>query len=115
MGHQQKLGSHGKNQIFGPKTEILGPKKHPLFQVHHVLATTGKSCSKKKVAFSQSNISLFFGQKTTFRPNVKTAVSPSFRPGPGPLSLWDLKNVWMIWKVSEQSKKCPGNLENVSG
>ena len=25
------------------------------------------------------------------------------------------KNVRMIWKVSGQSKKCPDNLENVSG
>ena len=27
MGHQRKLGSYGKNRIFGPKTEILGQKK----------------------------------------------------------------------------------------
>ena len=27
MGHQQKLGSYGKNRIFGPKTKILGQKK----------------------------------------------------------------------------------------
>ena len=27
MGHQRKLGSYGKNRIFWPKTEILGPKK----------------------------------------------------------------------------------------
>ena len=27
MGHQQKLGSYGKNRIFWPKTEILGQKK----------------------------------------------------------------------------------------
>ena len=27
MGHQPKLGSYGKNRIFGPKTEILGQKK----------------------------------------------------------------------------------------
>ena len=26
-----------------------------------------------------------------------------------------LKNIRMIWKLSEQSKKCPNNLENVSG
>ena len=54
MGHQPKLGSHGKNRIFGPKTEVLGPKKkEPLLGIHHVLATTGKSCSKKKSAFAQ--------------------------------------------------------------
>ena len=49
----QNLGSYGKNWIFWPKTEILGPKKGPLLEVHHVLATPGKSCSKKKVAFAQ--------------------------------------------------------------
>merc|ERR1711923_103972 len=27
MGHQRKLGSYGKNRIFGPKTKILSPKK----------------------------------------------------------------------------------------
>ena len=27
MGHRPKLGSYGKNRIFGRKTEILGPKK----------------------------------------------------------------------------------------
>ena len=28
IGHRPKLGSYGKNRIFGPKTEILGPKKN---------------------------------------------------------------------------------------
>ena len=37
---------------FGPK------KKDTLLRAHHVLATTGKSCLKKKVAFSQIDISL---------------------------------------------------------
>ena len=31
MGHRPKLGSYGKNRIFGPKTEILGPKKRSHF------------------------------------------------------------------------------------
>ena len=31
MGHQPKLGSYGKNRIFWPKTEILGPKKRSHF------------------------------------------------------------------------------------
>ena len=54
MGHQRKLGPYGKNRIFGPKTKILGPKKRDsLLDSNHVLATTGKSCSKKKVAFAQ--------------------------------------------------------------
>ena len=38
----------------GPKTKILGPKKREsLFYSNHVLATTGKSYSKKKSAFAQ--------------------------------------------------------------
>jgi len=43
----QKLDFWAKNQNFGPKKEV------PLLVTHHVLATTGKSCSKKKVAFAQ--------------------------------------------------------------
>jgi len=43
----QKLDFWAKNRNFGPK------KRHPLLGIHHVLATTGKSCSKKKSAFAQ--------------------------------------------------------------
>ena len=68
---------------FSAKTEILGPKKGPLLQPNHVLAKTGKGCSKKKVTSSQINISLIrnfgwffglkpiFGQKTLFSPTRK--------------------------------------------
>ena len=45
----QKMDFWTKNRDFGPK------KKHTLLGISHVLATTGKSCSKKKVAFSQMN------------------------------------------------------------
>ena len=38
----KKLDFWTKNRNFGPK------KKEPLFRISHVLATTGKSCSKKK-------------------------------------------------------------------
>ena len=59
MGHRPKLGLYGKNWIFWQKTKILGPKKkESLFDRNHVLATTGKSCSKKKVVVSKKNISL---------------------------------------------------------
>ena len=70
------------------KRRISGKKKGALFNSDHVLATTGQSCQKKKVPFSQMNISLlanfglFFGKKrifgpfSAFRQNVKTAVSP---------------------------------------
>ena len=38
---------------FFAKNRDFGPKKGPLLYSNHVLATTGKSCSKKKVAFAQ--------------------------------------------------------------
>ena len=71
-------------RIFGAK------KKHPLLDSNHVLATTGQSCAKEKVAFSQINISLladfgcYFGKKqifgpfSAFRQSVKTAVYGHF-------------------------------------
>ena len=43
----QKSDFWTKNRDFGPK------KKRSLPRIHHVLATPGKSCSKKKVAFAQ--------------------------------------------------------------
>ena len=67
MGHLPKLMSYGINRIYGPKTEILGPKKRSLLDGNHVPATTGKKFSKKKDAFAQiiitQNIILgdFFG------------------------------------------------------
>ena len=58
MGHRPKLGSYGKIGFFGQKPRFWAQKKGPLLSSNHVMATTGKSCSKKKVAFSQINISL---------------------------------------------------------
>ena len=81
MGHQPKLGSYGKNWIFGPK------KRRSLFYSNHVLATTGKSCSKIKIPSSGGNIIFWrylgwffgiiciFGQKATFQLNIIRAVS----------------------------------------
>ena len=43
----QKSDFLAKNRNFGPK------KRESLLVTHHVLATTEKSCSKKKVAFAQ--------------------------------------------------------------
>ena len=48
----QKLDFWAKNRNFGPK------KREPLLVIHHVLATTRKSCAKKKVPVSKINISL---------------------------------------------------------
>jgi len=39
--------------FFGQKLKFWAQKRHSLFAPNHVLATTGKSCSKKKVAFAQ--------------------------------------------------------------
>ena len=80
----EKTDFRAKIRIFGAK------KKHPLLSSNHVLATTGQSCAKEKVPFSQINISLladfgcYFGKKrifgpfSAFRQNVKTAVYGHF-------------------------------------
>ena len=49
----QNCGSMAKIGFFGQKPRFQAQKKHTLLEVHHVLATPGKSCSKKKVAFAQ--------------------------------------------------------------
>ena len=49
----QNWGCMAKIGFSGQKTDIWGPKKKPLLDSNHVLATTEKSCSKKKVAFAQ--------------------------------------------------------------
>ena len=43
----QKIG------FLDQKPKFWAQKRGPLSQIHHVLATTGKSCSKKKSAFAQ--------------------------------------------------------------
>ena len=54
MGHQPKIGGLWQKSDFWAKNRNFGPKKEvPLFAPNHVLATTGKSCSKKKRAFAQ--------------------------------------------------------------
>ena len=52
-----KIGVIWQKLDFWPKNEISGPKK-ALLDSNHVLATTGKSCTKK-ILFSKTNISLF--------------------------------------------------------
>ena len=51
----RNLGREAKIGFFGQKPRFWAQKKHSPPNGHHVLATTGKSCSKKKVAFSQIN------------------------------------------------------------
>ena len=59
----KKTDFRAKIRIFGAK------KKHTLLNRNHVLATTGQSCAKEKVPFSQINISLladfgcYFGEE----------------------------------------------------
>ena len=53
MGHRPKLGSYVKNRIFGPKTEILGPKKGPTFGDLPCSGHSWKKLFKEKSAFAQ--------------------------------------------------------------
>ena len=41
MGHRPKLGSYGKNWIFGPKTEIWAQKKAVTFGLFNALLWVG--------------------------------------------------------------------------
>ena len=81
------LRAESARAVTGP--EILGLKKRSLLGISLVLATTGKSCSMKKVGFSQIHkyqslmkfwvifwVKTHFWPKTTFQPTVKTSVSP---------------------------------------
>ena len=53
-GSLTKIGVVWQKSDFWTKNRNFGPKKrHTLFARNHVLATTGKNCSKKKVAFAQ--------------------------------------------------------------
>ena len=88
MGHWPKLGSYGKNRIFWPKTEILGPKKTYTSWRKPWSGHDQKKLFKEKNCLCPNNylpkyhFGWFFGlkpifrPKTTFRPNVKTPVSP---------------------------------------
>ena len=46
--HWTKLGSYGKNRIFGPKTEILGPKKVGFITLTMLWPRPGSSSLAKK-------------------------------------------------------------------
>ena len=57
------------------KMGFWAQKKDSLLRIHHVLAKTEKSCSKKKVAFAQIIITQNIRPRNTFRPNVKTPLA----------------------------------------
>ena len=73
----QNWGCVAKIGFFGQKPRFWAQKKHTLLYLNHIPAMTGKSCSKKKVAFSQIK------KKNTFRLNVKTAVFAVIPARPG--------------------------------
>ena len=71
MGHQPKLGSYGKNWIFGPKTEISGPKK--------VLTSGWTPCSGRDTDGLNGKVidtyllyifHLYFAQASKFQPRA---------------------------------------------
>ena len=73
-GRWPKLVLYGKKLDFWAKNRDFAPQKYSLFDFNHVLATTGKSCWKKKVAFAQINITQndkspldYLGKGTFFR------------------------------------------------
>ena len=49
----QNWGRMAKIGFLDQKPKFWAQKKESLFNSNHVLATTGKSCPKKKVAFAQ--------------------------------------------------------------
>ena len=53
-------GPIAKRGFFGPNPSFWSQNKRSLFHRNHVPATTRQSCAKKKIPFSQINISLLF-------------------------------------------------------
>ena len=49
----QSWGRMATNGFLGQKPRFGAQKQHSIPNGHHVLAKTGKSCSKKKSAFAQ--------------------------------------------------------------
>ena len=88
----QNWGRMAKIGIFGQKPRFCAQKKESLLNGNHVLATTGKSCSKKKIGFfpnecqSLKKFWVIFWVKTLFWPknhfsakrkNVRFSVIPA--------------------------------------
>ena len=63
-GPWQKFGVVWQKMEFWAEIRVFGPKKRPLLDYSHVLATTRKSCANKKVPFSQIDISLLASSDT---------------------------------------------------
>ena len=53
-------GPIAKHGFFGPNQNFWAQKKRSLFDRNRVPTTTRQSCTKKKISFSQMNISLLF-------------------------------------------------------
>ena len=93
MGHWPKLGLHGKNQILGPKKKLTS-QDSPCCGHDRIGLIKEKACLCSNNYHPKYHFGWFLGvkpifrPKTTFRQNVKPAISPKFRPGPGPWSFW---------------------------
>ena len=78
-GRRAKIGFFFALTMFWPRPEKVVQRKKCLC----------RNNQRGKCHFGWSfGVRPIFRPKTTFRPNVKTPVSPWFRPGPGPLSFW---------------------------
>ena len=107
MGHWPKLGSYGKNWIFWPKSEILGPKK----RIHFLILTMfwprpEKVFQRKKLPLPNNqggkcHFGWFFGVRPIFRP--KTGI---FGPKKG-IHFLPVTMFWPQPKKVVQRKKGP--------
>ena len=70
-GSSTKIGAEWKKSDFLAQNRYFRrKKKDSLLEVHHVLATPGKSCLKKKVAFAQIiiNQNIILGDFLVYNP-----------------------------------------------
>ena len=94
-----KIGFLGQKNKFWAKSRDFWPKENIHFLVLTMFSHDQAKLCNQNSDYLQNDISLIanlgcfflekwtFGQNDAFRQNVITAVSPEFRPGPGPLSM----------------------------
>ena len=79
----QNWGGMAKIGFLSQKPRFWAEKKRSLLSPNHVLATTGKSCSKKKVAFSRNKYQyqklwVFFWVTMHFQPKKHFSAERKF-------------------------------------
>ena len=76
MGHRPKLGSYGKNRIFWPKTEILGPKKRPLwgncYRLQQRSRERSKLCSLDNLFSPKATIFIYLYIESEMATSIET-------------------------------------------